>query len=378
MTSVKSIHRQLNGTSSPSRERRGMSNAAAIAALGILLTLVLLGWNRWSETRSAPSLDPLQGPNPTPQTEEKILPEPDPSALRIQGGIESGVDMPFKRMEKSFDGSGTLTGAVSFAPGMAVPAEWTLSIRPSQFALGRDSAQTRTRTLAGNVTTFEEFDLPMGGYTIQASAPGMSSMAQEVMLYRLAERKDLPGMNRVHMILQMTPKAILEGVVYRHTGEGASDLPISLQLHGKPTRYGTRTNYAGLWEIKDLPEGSYVLRTGPHERPLLPPMDVMVRRPVTRSEDQTLPALCSVRLRAVDETDRPIEEVIVRGFGPTPISTLTGFDGQVEIQHLGAGDYQVRLEHRASGRKGRMEFTLQVQPEGKTQELILVRCLKKN
>jgi hypothetical protein len=62
--------------------------------------------------------------------------------------------------------------------------------------------------------------------------------------------------------------------------------------------------------------------------------------------------------------------------GPTPIVCVTGFDGQVKVQHLAPGDYQVRLEHKASGRKGRGEFTLKAQPEGHAAELILVRCLK--
>ncbi|HIG88173.1 MAG TPA: carboxypeptidase regulatory-like domain-containing protein [Planctomycetes bacterium] len=373
---MKSIQRQSNAGRSHFHGRGGISSAGAIAALGAVLVLILLGWNTWSELRGAQPLDPLEGPAEDTSPGDPQIGSPDPNALRIQGGIQSGVELPFKRMEKSFAGSGTLTGAVSFAPGMAVPTEWTLNIRPSIFALGRDSAQKRTRTLPGNITTFEEFDLPMGGYTIQALAPGMSSMAQEVMLYKLAEREDLPGVNRVHMTLQMVPKAKVEGVVYGHTGQGAGDLKITLQMHGRPTRHTVRTNYAGLWTLEDMDEGIYVLRLGPYERPLIPEQEVQVRRPITRTEDITLPPLYAVRLRAVDETDRPIEGASVHGMGPTPIVCVTGFDGQVEVQHLAPGDYQVRLEHKASGRKGRGEFTLKAQPEGHAAELILVRCLK--
>lgn len=373
---MKSIQRQSNTGRSHIRGRGGIGNAGAITALGAVLVLILLGWNTWSELRGAQPLDPLEGPAEDTSPGDPQIGSPDPNALRIQGGLQSGIELPFKRMEKSFAGSGTLTGAVSFAPGMAVPTEWTLSIRPSLFALGRDSAQERTRTLPGNITTFEEFDLPMGGYRIQALAQGMSSTAQEVMLYKLAEREDLPGVNRVHMTLQMVPKANVEGVVYSHTGQGAGDLKITLQMHGRPTRQTVRTNYAGLWNLEGIDEGTYVLRLGPYERPLIPEQEIQVRRPITRTEDITLPPLCTVRLRAVDETDRPIEGASVRGMGPTPIDCVTGFDGQVKIQHLAPGVYQVRLDHQASGRKGRGEFTLKTQPEGQAPELILVRCLK--
>lgn len=320
--------------------------------------------------------DPL-GQAETPKvTQEQSTLEPDPNALRIQGGIESGIELPFQRMEKSFAGKGTITGAIAFPSHLPTPTEWTLSIRPSLFALGRDTAQTRTRTLDGNILTFEEFDLPMGGYTVQAAAPGMSSLPQEVMLYKLANREDLPGVDRVHMMLQLTPKARLEGVVYRHTGEGAADLPITLQMLGTPTRHETRTNYAGLWSFDALDEGAYVVRLGPYERPLIPEQQVTVQRPTTQAENLTLPPLFTVRLRAIDETDRPLEGATVRGYGATPIQCVTGFDGQVEVQHLAPGDYQVRLEHTASGRKGRMEFTVKALPEGKEPELILIRCLK--
>lgn len=356
----------------------GASSAGAVAALGGILLLVLLGWNTWSELKESTTPDPL-GQTQTPQaTKGDELTHSDPQALRIEGGIQSGVELPFKRMEKSFEGLGTLTGAVSFPPQLPLPDEWTLMIRPSMFALGRDSAQTRTRTLASNITTFEEFDLPMGGYTIQAVAPGMSSLAQEVMLYKLADRKDLPGVNRVHMMLQLTPRAEFEGVVYRHTGEGAADLPVTLQMSGRPTRHQTRTNYAGLWSFQNLDEGDYVLRLGPYERPLIPPREVNVQRPITRAEDLNLPPLFEVRLRAIDEADRPIEGVTVRGFGPTPIQCTTGFDGQVEVGHLSPGNYQVRLEHKASGRKGRMEFTVEAQADGEAPKMVLIRCLKGN
>ena len=309
------------------------------------------------------------------------LPEPgvrDPEALRSESPIEVGIDLPYKRMEKSFEGRGTLTGSVSFAPGLPAPREWTLEVMPSRFGLGREHADGRVETFPGNVTTFELFDLPMGGYTVRASATGQSSLGVEVMLFKLADHPELPGMDRIHLALVLEPRATLDGVVLDHLGQPAPDVLVTIQRKGAPERREARTTFSGLWRFNDLEEGTWVVRAGPFQRPLVEPVEVVVSRPSTQAPDLELPPLYPVTLRAVDETDRPLEGATVRGYGPTPIEAVTGFDGQLRLHHLAVGTYQVRVQEAGTTRAGRVDFQVSPLEPGQEPPLLLVRCLERD
>jgi hypothetical protein len=374
---------KLHGSYRPGRAR-GASDLAIVVLVGAVLVLALAGWASWSAARGA-ARNPLAAGTGEPEqpalAEEQGPAEPgvrDPEALQSESPIEVGIDLPYKRMEKSFDGRGTLTGSVAFAPGLPTPHEWTLEVLPSQFALGREHAEGRTETFPGNITTFELFDLPMGGYTVRASAESMSSLGVEVMLFKLAEQPHLPGMDRVHLSLVMMPRASLDGVVLDHWGQPAAEVLVTLQRKGGPERREARTTFSGLWRFQDLEEGTWIVRVGPFLRPLVEPLEVTVARPATQAPDLQLPPLYPVVLRAVDETDRPLEGAVVRGFGPTPIEEVTGFDGQLLLGHLAVGTYQVRVQEDGTARAGRLDFEVRPLEQGQEPPLFLVRCLERD
>lgn len=120
------------------------------------------------------------------------------------------------------------------------------------------------------------------------------------------------------------------------------------------------------------------MRVGPFLRPLLEPIEVVVARPATQAPDLELPPLYPVVLRAVDETDRPLEGAVVRGFGPTPIEDTTGFDGQLLLGHLAVGTYQVRVQEEGTTRAGRLDFEVRPLEQGQEPPLFLVRCLERD
>ena len=161
-----------------------------------------------------------------------------------------------------------------------------------------------------------------------------------------------------------------------HLGQPAPDVLVTIQRKGAPERREARTTFSGLWRFNDLEEGTWVVRAGPFQRPLVEPVEVVVSRPSTQAPD--LARLYPVTLRAVDETDRPLEPATVRGYGPTPIEALTGFDGQLRLHHLAVGTYQVRVQE--AGTHPRRPRRLPGEPPGAGAgaPLLLVRCLERD
>lgn len=275
------------------------------------------------------------------------------------GGIEVGRDYEWKQLGRSYDGTCTISGVVEVVAGVTFPQRWTLVIEPSRFGKGGEHATRRVREFGGDVRTFEETDLPMGGYTVSVKAPGRNCRPQEVLLFKVEGHEHLAGKDRVHLVMFMTGAGFLDGAVRDEAGVPVEGLPVVLEEQNTRVRTTTTTSSAGIWRFDDVLDGRYKLFLGDPNRPLLPPEDVTFLGPEHRHPDQVVPVTASVSFAALDEGGLPLPDVHVRGFGGKggSVDVHTDGDGLALARFLPAGSYEVRASDR-TGRSARTSFVL--------------------
>ena len=264
------------------------------------------------------------------------------------GGIQVGLPMEWKNYEKTFDGSCTISGMIEVDPGVEFPAQWRLVIQPSQLALGRDRATERVLEFEGNERTFEEFDLPMGGYRVHVEAAGMSCRGQEVMLFKLKGLENLPGKNHAHLLLKLIPAGVAEGVVRDSDGVGVGNLPVFIENQRDRGRQSTQTDGSGYWRIDEVIEDPYILSLGNIDRPLIEAQAFGMVSPRYTHPDLTIPRTRTITVRVVDEKGAPVAAAHLRGYGRPAgvIEVSTEVDGTAQIPFLPDGEYTLRGEAR--------------------------------
>jgi len=347
------VSRPNPGTSPSARGKvRGSSSTGLLMGLclllcgGLVVGLVLLGGS--GDGPAAGS-----GPNATGMAEGGDAISAPPHSTGdltpvANGGIQVGLPMEWKNYEKTFDGSCTISGMIEVDPGVDFPPQWRLVIRPSQLALGRDRATERIVEFQGAERTFEEFDLPMGGYRVHVEAEGMSCRGQEVMLFTLKGFENLPGKNHAHLLLKLIPAGVAEGIVRDSDGVGVGNLPVFLQNQRDRGRQRTQTDGSGYWRIEDVIEDSYLLSLGNIDRPLIEAQPFGMVGPLYTHPDLTIPRTRTILVRVVNAEGAPVASARLRGYGRPAgvIEIFSEVDGTAQIPFLPDGEYTLRGEAR--------------------------------
>ena len=246
-------------------------------------------------------------------------------------------------------------------------------IEPSEFAIGREYAERREVHMDGAQRTFEEHDLPMGGYRVHAQADGMNCRAQEVLFFRVAGDPQGRGKDAARLILHLTRAGFIDGAVTDEAGGTPSGLPVTLELVEDGSRMVVETSPAGIWRFDGVRDGKYRLSFGSAERPLIPPEELIFVGPSQRFPDRVVPVTLELRIRVVDERALPLPGATVRGFGQPSgvIDTVTDEDGIARVPFATPGNYNLRVSH-APDRRGRILFALE---GGEPSRTVEVRCL---
>tara|TARA_R110002126_G_scaffold4409_42_gene23353 strand:+ start:42636 stop:43742 length:1107 start_codon:yes stop_codon:yes gene_type:complete len=346
----------IQSSSAQAGSRRGSAGLwlvlLALVAVGAVLFL------KFSGSGAGPGpIDPVGPAGP-------VVPDPgpdsDPSELEgmsTQGRVEVGAATDLRDYTKTFDGTGTISGVLDIPDTLRakLPKTWELVISPSRMALGRDSAGSRVKTMDINQTTFEERDLPMGGYRVTARAEGLNATGHEVMLFGLKEAPN-NGVSHVHVVMQLRPSGFARGSVLDSLGSPAEGVQVTIGEVEGTKRWRTTTGIDGWWRIDELLDGRYRVWIGPPTQPFVPEFPMAVVSPSVTVDEVKLPAMGSIILWVTDGQGRPLEEVRVRGYGASPIDVVTGFEGRVAVPHLRPGMYHVEVEAGATQHTGRLSF----------------------
>ncbi len=341
------------GTSPPARGKTGGSSSTGLLISlcllllgGLVVGLILIG---------GPGEGPAAGsdPNSTGMAEGRDAMSPPPHSTGdltpvANGGIQVGLPMEWRNYEKTFDGSCTISGMIEVDPGVEFPAQWRLVIKPSQLALGRDRATERIVEFEGAERTFEQFDLPMGGYRVHVEAAGMSCRGQEVMLFKLKGYENLPGKNHAHLLLKLIPAGVAEGIVRDSDGVGVGNLPVFIENQRDRGRQKTQTDGSGYWRIEEVIEAPYLLSLGNIDRPLIEAQPFGMVSPLYTHPDLTIPRMRTILVRVVNEDGAPVASARLRGYGEPAgvIEASSQVDGTAELPFLPDGEYTLRGEAR--------------------------------
>ncbi|MFT4648208.1 MAG: hypothetical protein ACI87O_000732 [Planctomycetota bacterium] len=351
--------------------RRG----SAAWILVLILALMAAGLVAWM-TLQEPSTDPgLTRVNPT----GIVQPDQDPTSdlqplieevITPSGRVEVGP-LPYRDMQRVFDGTGQISGELFPSESVAMPETWTLVIEPSKFAVGRERAIRKELEFSGNQTTFEVRDLPMASYRVYAVAQDQASIAMEISLFRI----EGPGhrvKNHSHIMLRLEPLSSLHVTVQTADLYPATELPLFLDSAVTLKRWKAQTNAAGRYEFQDLPAGTFKLMVGYPDHPLVPiaQMQVVIGKPTFW--EGVLPKTHPVTFQVIDAAQRPLPGAIVRGHGGAPVDGITDFEGQYTQRYLPEGSYTIRVAHKESEGNGRINLTIPL--EGSQPEPVIIYC----
>lgn len=331
----------------------------------LLPILVIAGIFAWTSLKGSNSESGMTQEAQTDVGGEQIPPVDlaplEEDALAPSSRVEVGP-LPYRKMKRSFDGQGQISGELLPSDFGPMPEKWTLVIEPSEFAVGRETAIRRELEFPGQQTTFEVRDLPMASYRVYARAEDQASAALEISLFKI----EGPGhrvKDRSHVMLRLQPLSSLQVNLQNEDLSPALDLPLILESKTTRKRWTAKTDASGLYTFEELPAGVFTLLVGYADQPLIPAVAIQVETGKQATWKGTLPMTHEVTLRVIDREGRPLPGAIVRGHGGAPIDGVADFTGELTLRYLPKGTYQLRMEHKPSERHGRTTLVIPV-PEG--------------
>jgi hypothetical protein len=338
--------------------------------LVLLAAAAVIGWSLRSGDGDGGPVVPVEPPAdvPAPATlpsSEGPVPsrvEPDlgagPEALgRVETGPPAWSELP-----KVFEGTASITVEVEAAPGVPFPGSWTLHVEPSPFAEGREHAIARELVHSDRERTVEVRDLPMAAYRVYASAPGLATLPQEVLLHKIGGHEHLPGVNWMRVKMTLQPAATVSGHVVESDEAPAEGVPVTLRQQVGERRHRTETGANGTYTFAEVLPGTWLLFVGDPDQPHVAPRQLEVVGGNVEVPVQRLPPLVHVRLQAIDHLQRPLPNTAVSGYrtegGPGSFRAETGPDGTVLLRHLAPGAWRLEGRHEALAREGRADLVL--------------------
>lgn len=236
-----------------------------------------------------------------------------------------------------FEGRGRVRGRLHVPPGTPEPEQWTVDLVPSRVLIGGQRAEARHASGGRGDLEFAFEDLPLGGYELVASAPGLQSTPWQVLLVR--------GQSDVFLNVGLEPRAVVEGQVRDARGAPVVGLGVVLESASDGARREQRTDGAGSYLFQDVLDGTYRLTFGSPDNPLHGPLELVVQAPRLTVPPVRLPELGSVEVTVTDERGVLIAGARVRGFGRGNTGGLiegeTDSAGRVRADLLAPGSYRI-------------------------------------
>jgi len=352
--------------SAASLEHASRQGRAVFVALGALagLALLLLAWLRLSgpsegDAGQAPAQPNSQQRAPSPaEGLGQAAPESDPGmhmepVLGIGRSTQAPRPEPGPFDEKRLEGRGLIRGFVQAAPGIEFPLEWVLELEPSSMLIGAERAERRRLEFHAGERDFEFRELALGGYMLRASAFGMATEQQHLMLIR-------PHETELYVQMQWVPNAFVEGRVGYPDSTPAVGLELALEPKPAGVRASAVCDHYGHFLFSNVMAGAYTLHFGQPENPVRPALDVQVGTSPVTLPDCQVPQLEQLIVRVLLAPGQPAAGVQVDGYGDRGGRILgkTNADGEYRARFLPAGRFTIDAT-AADGRRARVRKLVQ-------------------
>jgi hypothetical protein len=259
---------------------------------------------------------------------------------------------------------GVIRGEVLTDGGAVVPERWTLHVGPHPWLAGHETAADRRIELEHGESTFEVRDLPLGGYIVEALAPGANCLPGNVMLVQGSEDQ--------FVSIQLSPAGFLDGGVLDSAGRPAEGLYVTLESVATGERRSLSTDAAGLFLFREVRDGEYRLFFGRPDSPLLPPQSLLFQAPSLRFPTRTLPPSVSIEVSVVDILQRPVPGARVSGSAPEggAIDTRCDGNGIARIRFVPPGNYRIDAHGDGAFRGSAVIVLSAGQPEAKVRIIV--------
>lgn len=253
--------------------------------------------------------------------------------------------------QTSGNARGSIRGELTPHAGAALPRAWTLSVRPSTIVTGAEVAEVRRIAFENGETDFRVDDLPLGGYSVRAVAPGLNSVPVEVLLVR--------GSSNPFVTLALAPSGTMSGIVFESGGEPAHGVTVTLESRETKERRMIDTDATGAFQYFDVLDGEYTLFVGRPEAPLVPPRSLVFHAPRMTVPAVTLGETGSARVTVRDDAGRVVAGAVVTGFASPEgvVDVKSDERGVALVQHLPPGRYRLFARHD-DGRRGTVILTV--------------------
>ena len=327
-------------------ERR--SGRAVLPYVLIIALLLALAFSLWRAGPASVASGELQLPAaevPGAENSARTLTVP-PGAAATAMGIHPNLEIgrseslprkaPAPFDEARLNGRGRIRGFLQAPPGVEFPQEWVLSVLPSSSLIGKERAETRRLEFHAGEQDFELPDLALGGYMLRASAFGLASDEQHLLLVK-------PGEDDLYLSMQLAVTAFIEGSVRYEDSTPAIGLELALEPRPTGVRAVAKTDSIGHFLFTDVKSGGYTLHFGRPESPVRAALEVNMDASPLHLADAIVPKLCDLIVRVSFSPGAPASGVKVDGYGDHGgrIEGLTDADGEYHARFLPAGRFTV-------------------------------------
>jgi hypothetical protein len=319
---------------------RATNRGRSALRLVLLLALVAVGClTFWFASRTAPTPDEVH----LPTDQSRSIPtsgrgSADSPPMAIQPALEVGRSekqprpVPEAFNEKNLDGRGHIRGFVQAPAGVEFPQEWVLNVLPSSALVGREHAETRRLEFHAGEQEFDLPELSLGGYMLRASAFGLASDEQHLLLAK-------PHETELYVVMQLSVTTFVEGNVRYEDYTPAVGLELALEPRPSGVRVTTKTDAIGHFLFTDVKSGGYTLHFGQPETPVRDAVEVNVTNSPERVPEAVVPKMGELIVRVLQESGAPAKGVKLDGYGEHGgrISGETNAEGEFRATFLPPG-----------------------------------------
>ncbi|MEO6711469.1 MAG: carboxypeptidase-like regulatory domain-containing protein [Planctomycetota bacterium] len=334
---------------------RGGSALFLLAILAIAAVMALIWW-RAARAGAVPANLNASSGGTAPGAGSQAPPPEDPDPMGVRSPLEVGRSERIPRTEaRPFDparleGRGHIRGFVQAPPGIEFPQEWILSVLPSSSLIGKEHAETRKLEFHAGEQEFDLQDLDLGGYMLRASAFGLASDEQHMLLAK-------PGETELYVILQLGVTSFIEGSVRYDDSTPAVGLSLALEPQSGGARAIASSDSIGHFLFTDVKSGAYTLHFGKPESPVRESIAVHMGTSPEHLPDAIAPKLGELFVRAFYDAATPAAGVKLDGYGDHGgrIEGETDANGEYRARFLPPGTFTVNAlfpdGQRAGGKK---------------------------